>query len=312
MRRFFTSLVLGTLLLTTSACSVLTKSQIEAVKQFALATENYGQLPGDAIRGYRDVVFTRQALEVGRSPTKDDASEALHQALEQRDQSTDAAARADRALQILDDYSAMLGLLVSDNYTSELDSSVTDLATQLDAGIKLYNAQFRADQTPLDSFGAIVAAGIRGAGGIWIRHKQTVALREAVTKADPVVAAMTSAIEELATVWLTETPPKGTLIERERQLFENSFLNSVKMAADHNQAVDLGVTERVVDILDRARNTAALAAAAKSAATRYRVAHEALAKAVTGKGGLQGLADQLTSLNNEIQAARKLQKKLKS
>lgn len=298
-----------------TGCSVLTQRQVDAVKEFSKATENYGQLPGDVIRGYRDMVFMRQALQVGVAEDSETAKESLDAAVIQRDEVTRFAERGDHALRVLDDYSRVLTLLVSDNYTSDLNGAAQSLGGQLDSSIALYNSKFRSSATPLDSIGGIVAAVVRGGGGVWIRHRQGAALRDAVTRADPVVEEMTQAVEEIAGHYISSregtTDTNKTIIGIEREQFRETFGTLVGQAAGRNQTVDLLVTERVVTVLDRATHTETLAALAKSSAIKYRAAHKKLVSAVKGDASnLEDVLAQIKALKGEVDAARKLQRQL--
>jgi len=314
MRHMLRLIALLGILFSIAACSVLTAPQVNAVKEFAKATDSYGQIPGDVIRVYRDVVFSRRALLVGGrlEMSKKDAEDALEQALTERDGATEKAERADKALRVLDDYGRILSLLVSDVYTKDLNAAAASLGTELDSAIDLYNTKFLVGSgKKLDSsIGGIAAALVRGGGGIWIRHNQTIALRDAVRKAEPVVDEMTTAIEDLAAVFQETTPGKKTIFEEEREQFKDAFLNTLKSAAGRGQIVDLPFTDRVVETLDRARRAGKTAGLAISAARKYRAAHRNLVKAIKDESGLIELSEEIKTLKAEIDAAKKLQKEL--
>ena len=107
------------------------------------------------------------------------------------------------AMQVLDDYAEMLGVLSSSQFTDDLQNKTVSLGASIDNSIATFN---KGSGSNLNSFGDIVAGIVRAGGGIWIRHKQERALSAAVTHAEAPVGKLTEAVEALMQAYLTPTP----------------------------------------------------------------------------------------------------------
>lgn len=177
-----------------AGCAVLTKSQVAAVGQFAGASKAYTDLPGAVVDDYADIHRTRQLFTASTLTDGPTAKEELELALKTRKDLGALATRANAAIDILGDYSDLLQQLTSDAYSKQLSTSAEALAKSLDAGVAAYNDQYK---TSLPSIGGIVAGVLRGAGGIYIKQQQSIALRTAVTDADCIIAEMTLCVEQL-------------------------------------------------------------------------------------------------------------------
>jgi hypothetical protein len=284
-----------------SGCAVLTPSQVKEVGRFAQATEGYGAVPGAVISMYGQVAEENRLLAVtgytfrAGDRTADQALEDMSSARQRHREFTAAAKQADEALEILSLYASALTILTSDSFSTSLDESATAVGKSLDKAILAYNDSYQKD---FSLIGSTAAQVVRGAGGIYLRYKQTVLLKEYVGLADPLVEALTRDVENM--IQEKVSPNLKNLMAR----VEREFINS----ANHHGRLDLDTVVRINQIFYRLEGAESLADAAVSSAKRYRDAHRALKEALGKKQDLKGVIEQITVLADEVNAARKLKK----
>jgi hypothetical protein len=295
-----TAVLLAIMLL--SGCAVLTPSQVKEVERFAQATQGYGALPGAVISMYGEGAEENRLLAVTGytfrpgDKTADQALQDMKSARQRRQEFAAAAKRADEALEILNIYAAALTILTSDDFTTSLDESATAVGKSLDRAIGAYNDSYQKD---FSLIGSAAAQIVRGAGGIYLRYKQTVLLKEYVGLADPLIEALTRDVEDI--IRDKVSPHLKDLTAR----VEREFINS----ANHQGRLDLSTVVRINQIFYRLEGAESLADAAISSAKRYGDAHRALKEALGKKQDLKGVIEQTTVLADEVKAARKLKKK---
>jgi hypothetical protein len=298
-------LLLRALLLVTaflSGCAVLTPSQVKEVGRFAEATQGYGTLPGAVISMYGEVAEENRLLAVTGytfrpgDETADQALKDMKSARQRHREFNAAANQADEALQILNLYASALTILTSDDFNTSLDESATAVGKSLDKAIAAYNDSYQKD---FSLIGSAAAQIVRGAGGIYLRYKQTVLLKEYVGLADPLIEALTKDVEDM--IQEKVSPNLKDLMTR----VEREFINS----ANHHGKLDLGTVVRINQIFYRLEGAESLADSAVSSAKRYREAHRALKEALGKKQDLKGVIEQITVLADEVKAARKLKEK---
>lgn len=300
---------------------VLTSSQVKEVATFADSAKAYVAFPGAVIRSHGQLRASQKILQATTFTNGDAALRQVDGAVDIRRELDQRATAADSALGVLNDYATLLVALTADTYTNDLQGSAETLGSSIDSGIARYND---LRKTNLESFGAIVAAGVRGAGGIYIRHKQAEALKKAVISADPVVDAMISEVENLLALYLSPddlkdlkltitgsgTPPEQLNLIRN---VATDLRDTYKRIADNSggkQCVEAALL--TADSLTSADNTIQLAVKALQAAETYRLAHRKLAENVTQRQWLRNSIDQVKALAVEVNAANKTKKKIEA
>lgn len=298
--------------------AVLTPSQVKEVGTFAEAAKNYGTFPGTVIRSHAELRARQKLLEAATMTSGTAALRQVEAAVELRQELARRATAADSALEILNDYAALLVKLTGDSYTGELQGSAESLGGAVDRAIDRFN---KLQGTNLGSFGALAAAGARGAGGIYIRHEQAEALKRALTAAEPVVEAMIVEVERLLALYLSPAdlaglqlaiaagppPEQLDLIRNVATDLRESYRRIADSAGGKQQ---LAAVLLVADGLTGADETVQLATQALRAAETYRAAHRALVQNVTERRWLKSAIGQVQTLVQEVNAANKLRKKL--
>ena len=306
---------------TLQGCSaVLTSSQVKEVATFAEAAKEYTTFPGAVIRAHAELREEQKILEATTFTSGDAALRQVEAAVDIRREWEQRADAADTALAVLNDYAGLLVKLTADTYTNDLQGSAESLGRSVDKGIASYN---KLRGTNLESFGALAAAGVRGAGGVYIRHKQARALKRAVTEADPVVEAMIAEVEKLLALYLSPADLKDMKLTITAAAAPPEQLDLIRnVAADLRESYkriadaagvkqQIGAVELIVNGLGAADDTVQLALKALRAAETFRAAHRALAQNVTERRWLKSSIDQVKTLVDEVNEANKLRKKLK-
>lgn len=310
-------LLLAALLALTGCTAVLTPSQVKEVATFAEAARDYGTFPGAVVRSHAELRARQKILEAATFASGDAALRQVQAAVDIRQELERRATAADTALGVLNDYAALLVTLTADSYSNELQGSAEKLGRSVDRGIVRYNEMRGAK---LDSFGSLVAAGVRGIGGLYIRHEQAQALKKAVTSADPAIEAMIGEVEKLLALYLSPDDLKELKLTITAAGTPPEQLDLLR-----NVAADLRESyKRLVDASGGKPQTDAAALAALSlkgaddsirlavktlqAAETFRAAHRTLAENVTRRHWLKSSIDQVKTLADEVNDANKLRK----
>lgn len=303
------SLVLGAVLLasTLSACAVLTPSQVAEVKKFARASEEYSALPGSLATSYGVLLRNNKLLSLSRQRYGADtgsgvdtsrsnrAWEEVRSAYALEHDFNDAGRRMDAALAVLKQYSQVLTLLVSDDYSAALGKSATELGKSVDAATGAYNEKYRSSN-PLALIGGDLGQVVRGAGGIYVRNRQAEILKETVKRADPVIQALMTDVEDLAL----------NRFKRDFINYENNYLApSFRSVVDSRHEADLSLLSAVYDDLARSRAGVALSDEVASAARAYAGAHHALVEKTRSKTHLKEAIEEIRVLGEEVKAAKR-------
>ncbi len=318
-----TALILFALtLLALQGCSaVLTTSQVKEVATFAEAAKDYGAFPGAVIRSHAELSARQKLLEVVTFASGDTSLRQVETAVRIRQEMERRATAADSALGILNDYAELLVKLTADTYTNSLQGSAEKLGRSVDSGISRYN-ELRGAK--LNSFGALAAAGVRGVGGIYIRHEQAEALRKAVIAADPVVETMIGEVEKLIALYLAPAdlqdlkltitaagsmPEQLDLIRNVATDLRDSYRKAAE-AGEGMQQIEAAIL--TANSLAGTDDTIQLARKALQAAETYRAAHRALSQNVTKPQWLKSSIDQVKTLVDEVNDANRLKKKIEA
>lgn len=301
------SVILFAVLFTTSlyACAVLTPSQVAEVKKFAKASEEYSVVPGSLATSYGILLRNNKLLSLSRhsygtaAGSGVDTSRSIKSwdevknAYRVEHDFNDAGRKLDAALSVLKEYSKVLTLLASDQYTEALGKSAVELGKSIDSATDAYNDKYRSGD-PLAMIGGDIGRIIRGAGGIYIRHRQAEILKETVKKADPVIQALMADVEDLAVNRF-----KPDFIN-----YENNYLApTFQSVLNSRHEADPSLLSAVYDDLARTRAGVALSDEVASAARAYARAHRSLVEKTRSKMHLKEAIEEIKVLSKEVSAA---------
>lgn len=307
-------LLLGLVLLGAAGCAVLTSSQVKEVQSFAKTSEEYTELPGSLAKAYGAMLRDKKLLTVAsREFGQKDASGGIDttaangawsdikDAYEQEQRLDEVGKQMDAALAVLDDYSQLLTRITSSEYTDELDASTTKLGEKLDDATKEFNNTYKQGN-PLDLIGGNIGWAIRTAGGIFIRHKQYEILRDVTKTADPLVAGLMSAVEDIAS-----NKMQAAFVNYEENFLGREF----KSVANNSHRLEMGTVSFVYDDLARAKAGRDLAGRVATAARTYRDAHRRLVETTRIRMDLKQAIEEIQALKKEVDAGKKIKSAIK-
>lgn len=293
-----------------AGCAVLSSEQIGGVQQFANATRDYGTLPGSVLVAYANVRSTNNVLQLETTrygdPVRAQAAwELLDQTTKETTKFLDSSAQIDDALRILDDYSAQLSALSSDDYTEQIEQSASMLGQSIDGAVTTYNTHYAAS---IASPGAAAATVVRGLGDWYVKIQQARLLRQRILAADPLVQSLTTHIETgLAPFALQHAAPG----EANLMLNERETLGGLFKAAGSRHDLTPDFVAQVASADARIDTASALAVSAIRSARRYREAHARLVAAMTDPALLSRAQDEISAVRSEVDATRRFEQRLK-
>ncbi|MEO6314344.1 MAG: hypothetical protein ABIU63_14035 [Chitinophagaceae bacterium] len=195
-----------------SSCASLTKSQVEAVHQFANTSKNFSAYPSEILtamaelRVERGVYYTNSLADVyeinaADSNEESDEIDSLREVTvtahvkelndvylaKKRDYKT--SEKANITFKIIDKYAQSLLLLSSDKHVTDMGAQAANFGVSLDSLISKYNAMEGTTRvTP--GIGGLIGSLIMAGGKQWIRAKQATEIQRFVPAADRMIGVM--------------------------------------------------------------------------------------------------------------------------
>ncbi len=313
LRTIYLSVGLILILFMANGCAVLTTSQVKEVKRFAEASQNYSELPGTLAQSYGVLVRNSKLLSItreefgqsdkqGRIDTSaaNNAWEKIQSAYKDETEFASAGKQMDAALSVLQTYSDLLTLLVSDDYAAALSNNAIKLGKSLDEATDKYNRKYRNDD-PMDKVGGLIAMGIRSAGGIYTRVKQASILKTTIKEANPLIIDLMDEVQTIASEKI-----KPALVNYEMNYIGKDF----KSVANNNKKVNISTVSFVYDNVYMSRQLLILSDQIAMAAETYKKAHNDLVEKTRVRKTLKEAMQQIEALSNEVNAANKVKKDL--
>jgi hypothetical protein len=297
----------------------LTKPQVAAVASFRDSTHDYSPLPGSVVRAYEQVRTENAILDLatgkvelaaldpeGQRRVIDGSRNRLKRVVAGRATLDSQADQVDRALCLLDQYSAGLKALTSEDLLSDLDANADDLGKALDKGITDYNALPNV-KTKLPTFGSMAAAGVRGLGGIYIRARQAKYLRGFVAAAEPMVQTLTRDVTDLLQDFSAPEAAGKPSFSAEATRMDVTYNTYF---SQRNGQLAPSEWLAFISVIQKAEAGEDLTRSVIKATAKIGKAHSALVKAVQEDTTLKGRLAELEILSDQIKAASALKKKL--
>jgi hypothetical protein len=307
MRVFVRSILLGVVASLLGACSILTERQVDAVARFAKATDGFPQSPVAVSGAHADARRDRGLLEAAAARTPEAAITKLRAVATTRQALRKVSAEIETSTSVLSDYADLLTVLSSDEFTAELQNQAVALGNSIDGGVSTFNQLTGRD---LESPGAVVAGIVRAGGGLVIRRMQQKALERAVIGGEEAIHGITTEVECLMAVYLTEEqlpPGGGCKTAQGLFLMEEESVEVVYPRLDRS----LATAERAEAAILKSQAGVELAQSTIQAARGYREAHAKLKQAIEDDSGIEGLIAQIDALATEVKAGNAVRKQLK-
>lgn len=288
-------------LLTFTGCAVLTPSQRSEVEKFGKATAAYSAFPSEVMVVHAELHANVKLANASTALTGENAIKFFDEARRFKGEIQKKAQRAKSAGSVLKRYGELLTALTADAYAPRVQAGAEEFGGALDASIKTYN---ELTGSSVSAFGKAAAAVVRGSGGLYIKRRQSVALRQAVRDGKPAVAAMARSISDLLDEYYTEKPESSM----------NLIASTQKDLRNWYQAVGykggLPTARAVYRELEKAQIAEKLAQKARAGIEKLVVAHEQLYDKVNEKLTLAQAIETVQVFADEVNAAKDLYEQL--
>ena len=281
-----------TVLVAVAGCgAALTKTQTAAIQDFAQANDMFVKFPAAVLRTYEEVHLETRTFDATSVGARD-ASRAVTQLVR--------AVEFDAVTEVLCQYAALLRRLSSD-MSGGVDEAAADLGSALDTSIGGYNRV--SGGAPLSLVGAGAASAARAAGGLYIKHRQLVYLREFVGRADPLVTRLAGDVGVLVGSFIGADGYLGadtTSIQRTLAVY----------ASAHGTALTVSDVHLFGEALRKEALAATLAEDVQHMSTELAKTHSALKGVLDPRTSSVNAKAELQVLIAELQAAARVKAKL--
>lgn len=306
--------VLLTLSLTASSCSLMAKTNHESVHSFVTLTDEYVQLPTTLVRSYSGLILNNKLLSIARrdyglannlgqieTESANKAWEELVLAYKMETEYDIIAKRLTAALEVLSQYSVLLKQISSDELEQTLDSGAVKLGQSVDKAAKDYGDNFRPDR-PLTKLGESVAQASRVLLGVALSSKRHKLLEKSVKAADPLIEEICAEIKVIASAELS--PALDNYEQNYLGASFRSFLNT-------RHQISYSDTQAAYNDYRKLMETRKLAQRTVEIGEQYRLLHQQLLKNLEGTLSFDELKSQAQALAEQVKDAQKLRKQFK-
>ncbi|WP_428352919.1 hypothetical protein [Methyloprofundus sp.] len=315
----FNGTALLVLILTIQGCAVLTPSQVNAVGDFALAAENYSELPSAVIDLHIQSMFAENVYASASISDPGSAAAKMSKDVDVFLNSLHTSARADSALNVIDGYVKLLTKLSSSDFTQRLEEETEILATEIDGGVSQYNEVSGED---LEGFGAAVAEIVRAGGGVFIRYKQAEALKEAVIGAEPIMHKMAASVTDLMDLYICGAVDENgvCVVDDDGQQFPGfGELVETGLVDEYQGLLTSGLGNKSIrdveifnELLLKAKSIKPLAKRTRQAMRTFQAAHTKLYDKLQESQTLEGKIEEIIMLYGEIKSAQRFRNTIES
>jgi hypothetical protein len=177
------------LLLIFSGCSVLTKSQLDSIKVYAIATQEYAQYPGKLIRDFAAVQNNIFLLSSPLTANPEQAAERIMAHHQSKTALLEEAEKLDLSFDILKEYAKNLEILSNPDYFNKTINTIENTGTHLDQLIESYNNKF--DSAVPGGLGSLVYQAMVMVGKRSLDQKRGNILKEYIARGDPLLKEIT-------------------------------------------------------------------------------------------------------------------------
>lgn len=297
-------LVMGFVLFAIQGCAVLTKEQIQAVNEFAKAGEHYTEIPTTVIETHAEIMYLDNIYETASTDlaSVESVPDQIDKALKIKNDLLEQADKTKKILNVIDVYISLLKKLTSDVFSEKLAKNTTKLCKELDNAIEGYNDIADSDQTKLNAWGKYIVAGIQGAGGIFIKTKQTKSLKIAVENAEPQLEKISEALTKFMLKYSETLGPyavEGLTMTYMTLITNDISRNTVESIKDFTEA------------REKAKSIKTLSEKSIKVIELFQKAHSKLHENLQKKRSIKGSISEIKSLADEIKGAQKIMKDFK-
>lgn len=177
--------MLALFLLLITSCSVLTKPQLESIKVYAVATQEYAQYPGLLIQDYVDIQSNIFLITSPLIANPDRAASRLLAHHNEKSFIMGEAEKLDLSFSILKEYAKSLEILSDPDYFKKVNNTIENTGNNLDQLIASYNSKY--DKNLPGGLGSLLYQYMVMAGRTYLDHKRGNILKEYLSKGEPLI-----------------------------------------------------------------------------------------------------------------------------
>ena len=177
-----------------SGCSILTKPQLESIKIYAVATQEYAQYPGLLIKDYVEI---QSNIFLISSPLISNPDRAARRLLShQNDKSSilGEAEKLDLSFDILKEYAKSMEILANPDYFQKVEQTIENSGNNLDQLIESYNSKF--DKNIPGGLGGLVYQSLVLGSKTYLDQKRGQLLKEYIKKGEPIIKEISQFTQE--------------------------------------------------------------------------------------------------------------------
>lgn len=167
-----------------SGCSILTKPQLQSIKIYAVATQEYAQYPGQLIKDYVEI---QSNIFLISSPLISHPDRAARRLLSHHNDKTailGEAEKLDLSFDILKEYAKSMEILANPDYFRKVQQTLENTGNNLDHLIESYNSKF--DQN-IPGLGGLVYQSLVLGSKTYMDQKRGQLLKEYIMKGEPII-----------------------------------------------------------------------------------------------------------------------------
>lgn len=299
-----------------SSCASLSKSQVEAVHQFAQTSRQFSAYPSEILTAMADLrvkrgVYYVNALanpaDIDDASTSDDTIDSLREvavtahvkelnelyAAKKNDYGT--SEKVNITFKIIDKYAQALLLLSSDKHVANLEDQAANFGVSLDSLISKYNSM-QGTTKVRNGIGGLIGSLIMAGGKQFIRAKQAKEIQRFVPAADEMIGVMTNNLLDFL-----QSGSINTLIKNEETGIQNNYRSFLR-----NRLPGIQHEWDYLELLTRLDNIKALRAQTINATTSLRAAHADLLTAIKEKKTLSEAIAGLQSFYENVKEVRSI------
>ncbi len=302
------------LLLLASSCASLSKSQVEAVHQFAQTSQHFSAYPSEILTAMADLrvkrgVYYVNALEnpadIDDTETSGDTIDSLREvtvtahvkelndlyAAKKNDYNT--SEKVNITFKIIDKYAQALLLLSSDKHVTNLQEQAANFGVSLDSLISKYNS-LQGTAKVRNGIGGLIGSLIMAGGKQLIRARQAKEIQRFVPAADEMIGVMTNNLLDFL-----QSGSINDLINNEEKGIQNNYKSFLR-----NRLPGIQHEWDYLEQLTLLDNIKALRAQTIDATSSLRAAHAELLTVIKEKKTLSEAIAGLQSFYQNVKEVR--------
>ncbi|WP_420148431.1 hypothetical protein [Spirosoma sp.] len=278
-----------------SGCATLTRSQVEAINQYADVTTSYTHYPGKVLSDFMGLRYKDRLLIASQTSDKENplTVEDINRLYQQKKRESEAIEGFDIGIRAITDYASALKKLSSPDFAKNAGANALTLGTSLDSLTSRYNSVVKPSVS-LPFIGSLVGLAVKEVGGRYVGYKQTAALKQYVQTGDTLINRLTQSLEETMS---THTTTYIQELEKDMRTFNNHLLRQLSDTAHYERYQFGSETLAMVEQIDQLKK---LNRQSILALQKLRSAHNELARQLQQKQKLIQAGKELFGLYQAV------------